>query len=166
MELNVIVDTWHRNLGGNDPDDRWTRDSSDGGVNSVRVIGGESGSKPYWRDEPFELDVDFGDTIYVVTVVYGTGDTFGSDGGSCEVLEVFTDASEALEFANLAENPPEPTGKKTFMYDFYFDYKGKKYHRSWAGYFEWLQEMRVDELRVEKSSEIGDGTGLTKFYRS
>lgn len=138
MKLYCAYDQTHRNIGGLDPEDSWSRDSHDGDywVRSVHLTGGMRDEVESPEGELFLV----GDTVHVAYVVYTTGDTFGSDGGNSSVLvatKYIEVAGAAVEWAKSVkdyygackepwakgmENPPYP---------------------SWVGYFEHLDDVRI-----------------------
>ena len=70
-----------------------------------------------------------GDIIHLVWAEYTTSDSFGSDGGNYELLEVFTNVEEAFK-----------------QKDFYEGVNDDRY--PWCGYFERLDGVHVTTLRV------------------
>ena len=91
-KLNLEYDSQVTNLGGEDPDDSWSRDSTstDYTFTHLKISDG------YFTDTvPF--DVNIGDTLYAVIAVYDTGDTFGSDTASPEHIATFKTKEEALD---------------------------------------------------------------------
>lgn len=89
-----------------------------------------------------DLDVNPGDTVYAVVVVYETGDSFGRDGGQTKVLDVFTDAEEA---AALAQKATEHDSNKD---GYGFQHNGVDYYTPWCGYFESLDSIDVWDVQV------------------
>ena len=146
MLLNIEVDVNRWSTGGYDPDDRWSRDSTDGEIRNVYCIGGESGGNSYWQ-EAFNLDVDFGDEVFAVVVEYDTGDTFGNDGCQTEVMDVFAFEEEAIALRNFLNSVPKSHDK---TYEFYEYFNGKKYHIPWRGYFESLTYIHIFPLTVRR----------------
>jgi hypothetical protein len=86
IKLDVHVDSW--STGGYDPDDRWSRNSTNGNVSIMNAyVTKEDG----YNVLPSKVNVEAGDQIYVVWAQYSTGDSFGSDGGQYEILEIAYD---------------------------------------------------------------------------
>jgi hypothetical protein len=79
--------------------------------------------------------VDFvpkvGDTVYVVYVRYGTGDTFGRVNGAWHILGVYEHQGQAEKVKNS-------------VYD--KTYKG---YKCWEGYFESCESCEVEAMVVE-----------------
>lgn len=96
--------------------------------------------------EAFELDFDVnrGDKVYVLTIIYSSGDSFGSSTGNGEILWVFKDATKAKEVAKLYDN------SESYTIDILTE-KGTKIQLSNPayGYFENVSSMEVDEFIVE-----------------
>jgi hypothetical protein len=128
------TDSHHYTTRERDPEDSWDRGSTDG---YEYIIDARLSTPPGFEftqvdypyvyygfdktltDDPAQ-ELKLGDQISVVYCNYGTGDTFGNDGGHLEVLLVTTDHEKAQEF--------------TQNYDSY-----KKGYAPWDGYFEWFQ---------------------------
>lgn len=89
-----------------------------------------------------DLDVNAGDTVYAVVVVYTTGDSFGRDGGQTKVLDAFTDPAEA---AALAQRATEHDSNKD---GYGFQHNGVDYYTPWCGYFESLDSIDVWDVQV------------------
>lgn len=148
MKLNVVVDTDTYVTEEADPTDDWSRDSTNSTITSVYVREG-SGSVAWYRDCEFELDVEPGDTVYVVVVRYGTGDTFGNDGGQVDVFEVFDTPDDAELFKMQVDEWASDDGRiNGGMSRWEETYNGKKYHIPWRGYFEWFQDCTIWPCRV------------------
>lgn len=151
--VSAETETWQTEAA--DPDDEWSRDSSDGRVTNVWasiLADWDEAQSYYWSSDSLAKeigDVKDGDTIYAVVADYSTGDTFGRDGGQAQVLEVFTDHEEAKKFATIAsEGQGSPWSKE---YEYTFEYEGKEYRRAWAGYFEWLNSLDIWEVKVRSN---------------
>lgn len=75
--------------------------------------------------------VEVGQTVYLVTVRYSTGDTFGNTNGAFHFEGVYVSKEKANEVSNQ------------IMTD---KYKG---HCPWKGYFEQLQNVDVESYVLE-----------------
>jgi hypothetical protein len=166
MKIVVGADVEVQNIGGADPDDSWSRDSTSGYVSNVtaREAKDFEVGKFQWYTESWdgELDVSVGDTIYAVVADYETGDTFGRDGGNAQILDVFSTFEEAEGLAAAAlvkQSGDMPEWRRGYEYS--FDYNGKTYHRSWAGYFEHLQSLDVWKV-VVGGGRKGPGYGVKR----
>lgn len=124
IKFDVQVETY--NIGGYDPEDSWSRDSTEG---SCYVTGATIVEKDGYDTLGVEEDISRGDTIYLVWAEYTTGDSFGSDGGNYELLEVFIDKQMAWDRVSYWENISD-------------------YSVPWNGYFEYLDGVRVSALEV------------------
>lgn len=137
MKLYCAYDQTHRNVGGFDPSDSWSRDSHEGDywVTGVHLSGG-------MRDEvesPFGETFEVGDHVHVVYVVYTTGDTFGSDGGNSSVLVATKDIGVARAADRWARDV------KTYGHcaeDWAVGMESPPYP-SWYGYFEHVDDVRI-----------------------
>ena len=122
VEFDVEQESWITRE--RDPDDMWDRDSTDGSVN---VRDAKLVNEQTWDSLPVPDSVTHGDTIYLVWAMYGTGDSFGSDGGNYELLEVCTTKEAADE--------------RKLHYE-----TVKDFSVPWNGYFEWLQFLDIEEF--------------------
>ena len=75
--------------------------------------------------------VEVGQTVYLVTVRYSTGDTFGNTNGAFKFEGVYTSREKANEAAHQIESDK---------------YKG---HCCWKGYFEQLECVGVESYVLE-----------------
>ncbi len=170
MKIVVGAEVEVQNIGGADPDDDWSRDSTSGYVSNVTAREAkefEVGAFQWYTESwDGELEgVNVGDTIYAVVADYETGDTFGRDGGNAQILDVFATQEEAEGLAAAAlqkETRALPAYSEWRRgYDYSFTYNGKEYHRSWAGYFEHLQSLDVWEV-VVGGGRKGSGYGIKR----
>lgn len=134
IKFNVDVRTW--NVGGEDPDDEWSRDSYDG---EASVHGAKLVKEDGYDTLGTEHDFKVGDVCYLVWAQYSTGDTFGRDGGQYELLEVFPNREEAEArkkiYEGLTDNRSEDVGQAIG-------------YVPWLGYFESLDFVAVEGLVV------------------
>lgn len=91
----------------------------------------------YYESFETDFDVKAGDLVFPVYVVYSSGDSFSRrDGYRFEMMEIFKTAEEAYEFERFLNFV---NGE-----DYSVEYKGKKYHIPWFGYFESLDYVSVE----------------------
>jgi hypothetical protein len=137
MKLYCEYDQTHRNVGGLDPSDSWSRNSFEGDywVTGVHLSGGMRDEVESPKDETFEV----GDTVHVVYVVYTTGDTFGSDGGNSKVLV----ATKDIEVARAAEKWAREVSGFGHCTESWAEYMERPPYPSWVGYFETLDDVRI-----------------------
>ena len=155
MRIKIVVETTVHNVGGEDPEDSWSRDSTEGHVDNVYAIETEEESRESYYDDPIkDIDVDYGDSVYAVVVDYESGDTFGRDGGYYQVIDVFDNSEDADALLALAR--AYDTGKSSVL-----EYKGKQYYASWKGYFEYTQSIDIWECSVRHSA--GQQNGLSSY---
>ena len=119
--IKVEVNSVSENEGGFDENYKWSRDSTSGDawVESVSVA--DKRAYDVWETEE---EIISGDTVFVVLAVFGTGDSFGSDGGQSEVFLVTKDEQTAKDKIKYLEGVTD-------------------YSVPWNGYFEWLQEIKL-----------------------
>lgn len=107
-------------------------------------------SRDRWNEETFEVDVDVkaGEPVFVLYMVYSTGDSFGRADGKGEVLWVFKDADTAREALRLWK---EENDKRDPEYSVKFeDDSGRVVQLSnpGAGYFENVSYIDLETFLV------------------
>lgn len=109
-----------------DTEDKWDRGSTDADVSicSATVV-----PKDGYDTLAAPEGIKEGDMIFLVWARYGTGDSFGSDGGQYELLEVCKSAEDAQD------------RKQHYL-------SVKDFSVPWSGYFEWLQEINIEEFKI------------------
>lgn len=106
--------------------------------------------------EPIDWEAKIGDVVFLVHVVYSSGDSFGHSTGNSEVIEVLRTVEEAEALAELIRENYEKYPDYSFEKDVskntnYIPYKGRHISTStWKGYFESLQSVEVVALIVKK----------------
>lgn len=118
----------------------WSRDST-------FTVGAASLTEPSsWGWDMFDLccNVEEGDTVYALVLIYGTGDSFGQASGEGEVLWVFREKvlAERAE-AWLNENPEK------YSIEFWQEDLTKvQLSNPASGYFEHIEYTRIESLIV------------------
>ncbi len=146
------TEEYHHVTQERDPDDEWDAGCSDTEVTFLGASLTQPGY-PYesfeypnsiyysldekWNDDASET-IEVGDTIYVTICRYGTGSTFGSDGGQIAIILATKDQAKA-ELALHPENLKKKVAKG--QWSGYLPYEG---------YFEWLQDLYVKSFVVGK----------------
>jgi hypothetical protein len=100
----------------------------------------------WWDGEVFDVpfEVAAGDTVYVLSMVYNTGDSFGRAEGKGEVLWVFKDEALALAAESVWEKSKEQHSVE-FVID---DGKKIKISNPGSGYFETITYVNVESFQV------------------
>lgn len=109
-----------------DSDDEWDRDSTDG---DVSIVGAVLVSKDGYDCLSVDKELKAGDKVWLVWAQFGMGDSFGSDGGNYELLEVCT--------------TPEEAQKRKAHFEQVTDHSVP-----WSDYFGWLDGVYVNELTL------------------
>lgn len=96
------------------------------------------------------FNVEEGDSIYVLSMIYSSGDSFGSSSGNGEVIWVFKD----VEFAKAAAQ-----ALRKHENDFSVKFKDESgqeitMHNPGAGYFEHISSIDVERFTVGKIGKI------------
>ena len=87
---------------------------------------------PWLRQvETVDFDPKVGDTVYVLYVRYGTGNSFGHVNGAWSILGIYEDHEQAEKIKDSINNN---------TYDGY---------RCWEGYFECFESCSVESMVVE-----------------
>jgi hypothetical protein len=135
MNLYINFNKTSQNLGGSDPEDRWSRDS-------YQYYWGFLGLTTTENNYPINVEnYDPQKTVYVVYVIYSTGDSFGYDTDCCceEIC-----GTHDLELAKKV--------KKYILEDKNEKVNFKKMHNvdgikfmtyPWKGYFESLSYVAI-----------------------
>lgn len=128
-----------------DPNDEW--DNGDTGGRVANVVAFLEGQEVSYYGDSHGKDIpgaDVGITVYAVVVDYESGCTFGRDGGHAQVLDFFSEPSEAKALADVAIARKESDG-------FGFEHNGVEYFTSWLGYFESLNSIDVWACRIKSA---------------
>lgn len=112
-----------------DPDDDWSRASTDGDVTILKAV---LTNKEAFDSLPVPDTFEVGNKIFLVWAQYSTGDSFGSDGGQYELLAVYPTYEEAKQSKEHYE-------------------KVTDFSVPWNGYFERLDGIYIDEFTLEES---------------
>jgi len=80
-----------------------------------------------------KFSVDFDSTeVYVLAVVYSSGDTFGNSSGNLAIVGIYETIEQAREIEkSILSNTFDP----------------EKYH-PWGGYFERIEEIKIEKFGV------------------
>lgn len=150
--LKVLIDKYYNNRGGYDPDDSWSRDSGHYdntfcGAYSMKSPAAlaESIKSGYIEDPDVVVgaDVNVGDAVYIVWAEYGTGDSFGHDGGNVEFIAGFIDENNANECADMLRRVEDYSYTLTLE-----DGSTHDMHCPWVGYFESLERINVNKTII------------------
>jgi hypothetical protein len=107
-------------------DDEWSRDSHDG---RTTITGATRVEKDGYDTVGFIGDLPPSTRIFLIWAQYGTGNSFGRDGGQYELLEVCV--------------------TEEFAYDRKKHYEAvTDYSVPWNGYFEWLEGVHIETFVI------------------
>jgi hypothetical protein len=144
--IEVIDETYESNLGGQDSDDEWSRDSysTSHSIQGFKVVPGTK-----YSDIPLDYEPAYGELYYLLYAVYSTGDSFGHDpGNSIEFIWLYNKDQVHIAQENLhrieksqrAENGQVsllgPDGKTEY-----------KIYAPWHGYFESLDFVEIEAIQ-------------------
>lgn len=145
VQYKLSGDSWRDMHGEGDWDFSWGEENN---FNVIAVNTSSQSRKPYSINEEC-VNVNFeasqGEKVYVVAMIYSTGDTFGSSSGNGEVIWVFKD----FEYAKRAAESLKEK-EKEYSIDF-VDETGMHITLSnpGAGYFERIEQIRVESFIVD-----------------
>ena len=137
VELDVIV----TNDGGYDPNEEWTDDSYSSMWTFERVLKTNSTGSRTTTIHDYKPN----EKIYVIYVIYSTGDSFSHDrDGRCELIGATHDSKLAYRIKEFIEKDYK---NEDTEHDYELkDIGGVKFHTyPWKGYFESLSYVRVEE---------------------
>lgn len=145
MKVKVVVDGYSHDTSVADPDDRWDRPDTAFIYSGCKVFAADKDNSTTYLGmygDSFEVEgVKPGDTVYVVIVHYTTGNTFGTDTGTVQVMDVFTDRDKADELIKALE--------ATTDRDYSVKLFGKNYYVAFRGYFERLEYISTETATVQ-----------------
>jgi hypothetical protein len=142
MYIKIINNSCTHVTRKSDPDDSWDRGNTDT-YNDIQGI--EIVEKDDWYDLETEFDLIKGREYYLVYCEYTTGDSFGSDGGRIDFIQLYKtlDKAEAC-IKDLRGSDDKYSGKiimesgRTLIYGI-----------PWTGYFESLENLDVVYVMVQ-----------------
>ena len=91
-------------------------------------------------------DLEKGSTVFLVSVQYKTGGTFGHSTGNIEHVYPETDLEEAKKLAEII--------KAGDFSNYSFSYKGVEIFACWEGYFESIEDILITPLILESTEEL------------
>lgn len=131
-----------------DPEDSWSHDSTaqSHNITGIKVI--EDG----YFDVETNLDVNWEDDYWLVSIVYTTCDTFGSYGGQIEHVDLFKSHDLAQALADEIKANAEGYGNRSSWNTTDIIYKidnGEERTISgcWLGYFEHIESIEVTRVK-------------------
>ena len=124
------------------PNDSWSRDSTyeDHNIEGIRVVDG-------YYDLEVGFEVEPGRDYWLLYGIYSTGDSFGTDDGRIEFVDLYEDRLVAEENAKrLRKHNDEGEGFSCELV--HESGKDFQFHVPWKGYFERLSYLEVQPVRV------------------
>jgi hypothetical protein len=152
--FKVLYDTYTHSVGGYDPDDEWSRDSTEGTVTvkGIKEVDEKSYSDLFLSDGPL-------DKVYLLWCEYTTGDSFGRDGGQFEGVMLHRNLDAARENARRirAHNEGEGKGhgKNAYTVTLLTD-EGEEFKcdTPWNGFFETLDSVNIELVSLSYKEEF------------
>lgn len=141
-----------------DPDDEWSRDSTD---STVSINGFAIKKETEWYDliVPFKIEKE--KEYFLLYVIYSTGDSFGTDGGKVQYIDLFEKEEDAKENQKRINEHYKRYCKvdsdgTAFRHKHFSPFSvkltnpaGKPYDCSvsWTGYFEGLTDVVIEPIK-------------------
>jgi len=150
VKLKVLYDVHTTNMGGNDPDEHYSRDSTDTDI----TINGLSIVDNYF-DTVCQDDISDGEQVGLLWATYSTGDSFGTDRGQCEFIQALSLSKMHILKQNaetiMSANEAKSSSSSVQLLDAY----GETYKMGcpWYGYFENLQSVDIKVFTVGSSGQ-------------
>lgn len=148
--VRVSVDTYSYDTTDADPDDSWDRPDTALEINGYHaaVVDTKADEKSYYWNDSIVAEIDDdSDEVYVVVVRYSTGDTFGHDDGQVYLADAFDDEQDAYDLRDEFKKHDHSYDRRAVV-PFNFEYRGKSYDIPWAGYFENLEGIHVETVKI------------------
>lgn len=126
-----------------DPDDRWDNDSTEAliYIHSITEV-----KKADYKDVDVSFSVEHGKDYYVLWADYDTGDSFGRYCNQLELIDVF----QTYAAADKARKELEELGEECYSREYTRDDGAIiSIHIPWAGYFESLNSINIDSVKLK-----------------
>lgn len=153
MKVTVSVSTYEEITEEADPDDSWDRANTEKSIDGWSAVKSDAKvTDDYWyMDETITVEVpEDTDEVFAVYVVYSTGDTFGYDAGQVSIADVFDNEDDAHDLRDKYKEFDNTGGYgRNSIVPVDFEWNGKRYGIPWAGYFEHLEHVGVETIKVE-----------------
>jgi len=123
-------------------DDNWDRGDTDASysIHGFEIVGDND-----YFDGSISFEPDYKTPYFLLYVMYGTGDSFGSDGGQLLIVDLFENMETAKKNEEIIRNHGEDHSITLVT-----EYKGKltkyKTDAPWVGYFEWLEDVYIERV--------------------
>lgn len=153
QRIELDIKYYPQNLGGHDPNDEWSRDSTDCDISFGGTFKLAKDTK--WGGD---LSIDFipqrDKDYFLLYVKYSTGDSFGNDGGQLEIIDLYESEELALEQMRKIEEDYKIYQKNSMNSDYSINLllNGSKPVRlscAWKGYFEHMEDVGVETFRLK-----------------
>lgn len=125
-------------------DDEWDRGDTEtiiSTINNFKIVNDTD-----YNDGIIIFEPEYNRSYFLLYVVYGTGDSFGSNSGQIWFVDLYENMEIAQANLRIIKNHGED-----FSITLLSEYEGDKvtkYQTSapWVGYFEWLQDVCIAEI--------------------
>lgn len=143
-KIRIDYDNYRHITHHRDPKDDWDRDNTAGDINIHGII--LVGENDY-QDLTVPFDIDINKSYILLWADYSTGDSFGHDDNQVEFIDLFETMDRAIAARKaFLENNGDSYSCKYIRED------GTEIsvHVPWSGYFEHLNDLRLEVVHVTK----------------
>lgn len=147
--VKVECKSYTENLGGYDPEYRWSRDSTH---TENTVTGISIPRKSYDKDLCVDFEVKEGVTYYLLWADYETGDSFGRDSGQTEWVALYESKDIAEKAANILRDNYDNKRNQYEVTIPLTENKEMSFYIPWKGYFEHLNYLEVTPVELSETS--------------
>lgn len=151
-EIYIINDKHTEVTKEKNPNERWDGENTmtSNHIRGFEVIGPDDKWRTIDISVPFDIDRD--KTYYLVSVIYSTGDSFNHHEGVIDYIEMYENEEMAIATRDMIENSYKSKDKEEKYSVEILNNSGTPYKisASWVGYFERLEEVRIDCVKEIK----------------
>lgn len=141
VSVDKYVDLWTTYSAPEDAE--WDRDSTDGQV----TVYGIRRSDVY-PDIMTTFEPIVGKVYHLIWAQYSTGDSFGTDGGQYEFIDLFESEEAAKDLVSYLENIEDVNFDGNYIQE---DGTEVRFYPPWIGYFEHLDFVKYQSLVLQSS---------------
>ena len=158
--LHVGYDSWHTSGGeAENPNDRWSsRTDSHYDSEVFGVFKSKESSKAImWETFEVTEEIYNSNKLFLITVTYSSGDTFGHSEGHIKIADYATTYEAACEIKDIIIHNDKAKRNNKYSYNKKEMMKEIKYeprvcgYISWDGYFKSLTSISIDGFEIKDS---------------
>lgn len=126
-------------------------------TSNFRVVGVQTDNPGGYNSEEFEVDFDLadGDQVYVLYMIYTTGDSYSTSPGNGDIIWVFKDKELGIAAGKKFKEHSEQRSHSKFSVNFEVDGgRNITLPNQAAGHFESLEKLELLTFGVNRNSSI------------